>query len=49
MAKEKYLKLLDKWDDEFKKKYDKDTSKYYDSERCLKARLSEYVDDHLRF
>lgn len=48
-AKEKYLKLLDKWDNEFKKNYDKDTSKYYDSERCLKARLREYVDDHLRF
>ena len=49
MAKEKYLKLLDTWDNEFKKTYDKDKSQYYDSERCLKARLREYVDDHLRF
>ena len=48
-AKENYLKLLDKWDEEFKKNYDKDKSQYYDSERCLKARLREYVDDHLRF
>lgn len=48
-AKEKYLKLLDRWDDEFKKTYDKDKSQYFDSERCLKARLREYVDDHLRF
>lgn len=49
MAKEKYLKLLDTWDNEFKKTYDKEKSQYYDSERCLKARLREYVDDHLRF
>ena len=48
-AKEKYLKLLDTWDYEFKRTYDKDKSQYYDSERCLKARLREYVDDHLRF
>lgn len=24
-------------------------SQYYDTERCLKSRLREYVDDHLRF
>lgn len=48
-AKEKYLKLLDEWDNEFQKTYDKDKKQYYDSERCLKARLREYVDDHLRF
>lgn len=48
-AKEKYLKLLDIWDKEFKKEYDKDKEQYYDSERCLKSRLREYVDDHLRF
>ena len=48
-AKEKYLKLLDIWDTEFKKTYDKERAQYYDSERCLKARLREYVEDHLRF
>lgn len=48
-AKSKYLRLLDKWDEEFKKEYDKEKSQYYDSERCLKARLREYASDHLRF
>lgn len=48
-AKINYLELLDKWDEEFKKNYDKDKAQYYDSERCLKTRLREYVDDHLRF
>ncbi len=48
-TKAKYLKLLDKWDEEFKKGYDKEKPQYYDSERCLKTRLREYVDDHLRF
>ena len=48
-AREKYLKLLDIWDEEFKKEYNSNKSQYYDSERCLKARLREYVDDHLRF
>ncbi len=48
-TKAKYLKLLDKWDEEFKKGYDKEKPQYYDSERCLKIRLREYVDDHLRF
>ena len=48
-AKTKYLELLDKWDEEFKKDYDYDKKQYYDSERCLKARLRERVDDHLRF
>ena len=48
-AKTKYLKLLDKWDKEFKEEYDYDKKQYFDSERCLKARLRERVDDHLRF
>lgn len=48
-AKKKYLEFLGKWDEEFKKDLSKGNSKYYDSERCLKARLREYVDDHLRF
>lgn len=48
-AKEQYLKLLDKWDEEFKKEYTKEKSQYYDTERCLKSRLREYVNDHLRF
>lgn len=48
-AKEQYLKLLDKWDEEFNKEYTKERAQYYDTERCLKSRLREYVDDHLRF
>lgn len=48
-AKAEYLSKLDKWDKEFKDTYDKDKKQYYESERCLKARLREYVDDHLRF
>ena len=48
-AKAKYLELIDIWDEEFKKEYDKDKEQYYGSERCLKSRLREYVDDHLRF
>ena len=49
IAKEEYLKKLDKWDKEHLEKADKDKSKYYDEERCLKSRLREYIDDHLRF
>ena len=48
-AKERYLELLSLWDEEFKKNYDYDKKQYFDSERCLKARLRENVDDHLRF
>lgn len=48
-VKEQYLKLLDKWDEEFNKEYTKEKTQYYDTERCLKSRLREYVDDHLRF
>ena len=39
----------DVWDQEHLNKAKKDKPKYYDSERCLKTRLREYVDDHLRF
>lgn len=48
-VKEQYLKILDKWDEEFNKEYTKERAQYYDTERCLKSRLREYVDDHLRF
>lgn len=48
-SKKKYLEFLDKWDEKFKKDFNKENAKYYDSERCLKSRLREYVDDHLRF
>ena len=48
-AKAEYLRLLSKWDDEYKANYNKDKDQYYKSEKCLKARLREYVDDHLRF
>ena len=48
-AKTKYLELIDKWDEEFKKEYEYEKRQYFDSERCLKARIREYVDDHLRF
>ena len=48
-AKAEYLRKLDKWDKEHLEKADKDKPKYYDEERCLKTRLRECVDDHLRF
>ena len=48
-AKKQYLKLLDKWDEEFNKEYTKERAQYYDTERCLKTRLRKYVEDHLRF
>lgn len=48
-AKAKYLEILDKWDTEFKKDCTKGKEQYYNSERCLKTRLREYVEDHLRF
>lgn len=48
-AKAEYLNKLDNWDKEYKENYDKDKKQYYESERCLKTRLREYVDDHLRF
>lgn len=48
-TKAEYLRLLDKWDNEYKEKYNCERPKYYDGVRCLKTRLREYVDDHLRF
>ena len=48
-AKAEYLKRLDEWDKEHLEKADKDKPKYYDDERCLKTRLRENVEDHLRF
>lgn len=48
-CKKKYLELLEIWYKEFREDYNKNNSKYYDSERCLTTRLKEYVDDHLRF
>ena len=40
---------MDKWDEEYSVKPDKEKKIYYGSARALKARLREYVDDHLRF
>ena len=48
-AKKQYLQLLSNWDKEYLDNMDKNKPKYYESERCLKTRLREYVDDHLRF
>ena len=48
-TKAEYLKRLEKWDKEHSIKADKEKPQYYDGERCLKNRLREYVDDHLRF
>ena len=47
--KNKYLELLDAWDKEFTDSVRNKNSKYYQSERNLKARMREYADDHLRF
>ena len=41
--------VVDKWDKEHLEKADKDKPKYYDEERCLKTRLRECIDNHLRF
>lgn len=48
-AKEEYLRKLDKWDKEYSEQTKNSMSKYYLTERNLKKRLREYVDDHLRF
>lgn len=48
-AKDKYLRLLEIWQKEHKRDYTKEKSQYYNNERCLIARLKEFVDDHLRF
>ena len=47
--KRKYLKLLDAWDKEFTENVKNKNSKYYQSEKNLKARMREYADDHLIF
>lgn len=48
-AKEEYLRLLDNWDKEYEEKADKNKLQYYKKMVNLKARLREFVDDHLRF
>ena len=48
-AKNKYLELLDKWNNEYKEKFNPNKPKYFDNVRCLKTRLRENIDDHLRF
>lgn len=48
-TKEKFLELLDIWEKEHKKNYTKEKALYYNNEKCLIARLKEFVDDHLRF
>jgi transposase len=48
-ARKQYIELLSNWDKEYETNIDRNKPKYYESERCLKARLREYVDDHLRF
>lgn len=51
--KEEYLKILSRWDEEYKSEMNKISSekisKYHSEERCLKQRLRKYVNDHLRF
>jgi len=47
--KAEYLNLLDAWDKEYKENFNSNRPKYFDEVRCLKTRLREYVDDHLRF
>ena len=48
-AKAEYLRLLDAWDKEYSENFNPDKPKYFDEVRCLKTRLRENVDDHLRF
>lgn len=48
-SKAEYLKLLDAWDEEYKTNFNPNKKKYFDEVRCLKTRLRENVDDHLRF
>lgn len=49
LAKKEYVEKLDNWDKEHSEKSNKNMSQYYNSEKCLKTRLREYIDDHLRF
>ncbi len=48
-AKSEYLRLLDAWDKEYLENFNPNKPKYFDGARCLKTRLRENVDDHLRF
>ena len=48
-AKAEYLRLLEKWDKEYIEKFNPNKPKYFDEVRCLKKRLREDIDDHLRF
>lgn len=48
-AKSEYWRLLDVWDNEYKEKFNPNKPKYFDDVRCLKTRLRENADDHLRF
>ena len=41
--------MLDAWDEEYKTNFNANKKKYFDEVRCLKTRLRENVDDHLRF
>lgn len=47
--KSDYLKSLSEWDEEYKKIIAGKNEKYFSKDRCLKNRLREFVDDHLRF
>lgn len=48
-AKNEYLRLLDMWDKEYNENFNPNKTKYFDEVRCLKTRLRENVDNHLRF
>lgn len=47
--KSKYLEALSEWDEEYKNISAGKNEKYFAKDRCLKNRLREFVDDHLRF
>lgn len=47
--KRKYLEALCEWDEEYKRISANKDEKYFKKDRCLKSRLREFVDDHLRF
>lgn len=50
--KSRYLEILNEWDNEYNLAIIGKTEKhlkYFNDEKCLKNRLREYVDDHLRF
>lgn len=47
--KNEYLKVLDEWDIEYLNLATGKDPKYFTKNRCLKDRLREFVNDHLRF